>query len=207
MSKFLDELFIDRIKSGKGVLKEMAPQRVSMEDSYVERFKKDILDNLDKAKLIEWYKGDEVGFYSLRTRIGDYYFLCDENHIYYFVHYVEVDDFENISRVPFRQCLVWRDRKNPIMATVGFAKKVFWDRLFKKYGAVVSDVEQTEHGEGLWDNLTLEAFKKGYTVRVHNTEDGTFKEYSSRDDLAQDKKKIYGYERFYQRYVISIEKK
>lgn len=191
-------------KKVMGKLQEMSPQRIKLSFNYVKEYQEDILKNIDKAKLLS-VQVQGVGFYSLSTLKGDYYFLYKDRVIYYFVHYKQFPGFKNIAKTPFRQCLVWRNKTNTSAATVGFAKKVFWDILFKKYKAVISDSQQSKDGEGLWDNLIQQAFEKGYIVKIHNTNDGTFKEYDSWENIANDKGNHYGEPSFYQRYIISIE--
>lgn len=193
------------MRSLSELLNEMAPQRIQLSYGYVKEYQEDILNNIEKAKLLS-VESRDVGFYSLTTSKGNYYFLYKDRIIYYFVHYKEFPCFKNISKTPFRQCLVWRNKINRTGATVGFAKKVFWDILFKKYNAVISDSQQSKEGEGLWDNLIQQAFEKGYIVKVHNTNDKSFKEYKSFDDLDNDKDSHYGDSNFYQRFIISIEK-
>lgn len=193
------------MRSLSELLNEMAPQRIQLSYGYVKEYQEDILNNIEKAKLLS-VESRDVGFYSLTTSKGNYYFLYKDRIIYYFVHYKEFPGFKNISKTPFRQCLVWRNKVNRTGATVGFAKKVFWDILFKKYNAVISDLQQSNEGEGLWDNLIQQAFEKGYIVKVHNTNDKSFKEYTSFDDLDNDKDSHYGDSNFYQRFIISIEK-
>lgn len=193
------------MRSLSELLNEMAPQRIQLSYGYVKEYQEDILNNIEKAKLLS-VESRDVGFYSLTTSKGNYYFLYKDRIIYYFVHYKEFLGFKNISKTPFRQCLVWRNKINRTGATVGFAKKVFWDILFKKYNAVISDSQQSKEGEGLWDNLIQQAFEKGYIVKVHNTNDKSFKEYTSFDDLDNDKDSHYGDSNFYQRFIISIEK-
>lgn len=85
------------------------------------------------------------------------------------------------------------------------AKKVFWGILFKRYKAVVSDSQQSKDGEGLWDNLIQQAFERDYIVKIHNTNNNTFKQYSNWEDIANDKDNHYGESNFYQRFIISIE--
>lgn len=187
-------------------LNEMSPQRIKLNHSYVTEYQKDILDNINKAKLIKTLT-EQVGFYSLSTLKGNYYFLYKEKVIYYFVHYKTFPEFKNIKSTPFRQCLVWRNKQKRSSATVGFARKVFWEILFKKYKAVISDNQQSKDGEGLWDNLIVDAFEKGYLVKIHNTNDWSFREYDSFEDLANDKDSHYGDSNFYQRFIISIEEK
>lgn len=193
------------MRSLSELLNEMAPQRIQLSYGYVKEYQEDILNNIEKAKLLS-IEPQNVGFYSLTTSKGNYYFLYKDRTIYYFVHYKEFPGFKNISKTPFRQCLVWRNKANRVAATVGFAKKVFWDILFKKYNAVISDSQQSKDGEGLWDNLIQQAFDKGYVVKVHNTNDKSFKEYLDWMSFANDKDSHYGDSNFYQRFIISIEK-
>lgn len=193
------------MRSFKEILFEK-PQQIILGYGYVKEYQVDILEHINDAKLISTEVGS-VGFYSLKTLKGDYYFLYKDRVIYYFVHYKQYTGFPNISKTPFRQCLVWRNKSNISPATVGFAKKVFWDILFKKYQAVISDSQQSKDGEGLWDNLIQEALtSKGYIVKVHNTNDKTFKQYTSWEQIANDKSSHYGTANFYQRFIISIEK-
>lgn len=193
------------MRSLKQILSEMSPQRISLNYGYVKEYLEDIIRNIDKAKLISTEVQD-VGFYSLTTLKGKYLFLYKDKTIFYFVRYIKINNFPNMNNVPFRQCLVWRNKHTRTAATVGFAKKVFWDILFKKFKAVVSDSQQSKDGEGLWDILIQEALLKGYCVKVHNTNDKSYKEHYTWENLVNDKDSHYGDSGFYQRFVISIEK-
>lgn len=112
------------MRSLSELLNEMTPQRIQLSYGYVKEYQEDILNNIEKAKLLS-VESRDVGFYSLTTSKGNYYFLYKDRIIYYFVHYKEFPGFKNISKTPFRQCLVWRNKINRTGATVGFAKKYF----------------------------------------------------------------------------------
>nr|DAY41703.1 MAG TPA: hypothetical protein [Caudoviricetes sp.] len=187
-----------------GKLQEMSPQRITLNYGYIKEYIDDIQNNFVKAKLEKKEVGGAV-FYSLTTGKGNYYFLSKNGTILYFVLYKIFNGFNNVLPNPFRQCLVWRNKSVVHASTAGFAKKVFWDILFKKYKAVISDSQQSKDGEGLWVLLIQQAFEKGYIVKIHDTNNKSFKQYSNWEEFANDRDSHYGESKFYQRYIISIE--
>lgn len=96
--------------------------------------------------------GDQVTGYVVLTS-------HDKAEIYYFVRFMRV----RLARMYIgRQILVWRNSQH--MASAGFAMKVFFDLLLKKYGVLVSDKEQTKAGYRFWQYALKRAYEEGLEV-------------------------------------------
>lgn len=84
-------------------------------------------------------------------------------------YYVE---FKNLKIKGFHQSMtqtkVWRSFNLPIS---GLVEKVFFDVLFKKYGAITSDSAQTENGRDFWKRQMSIAHEKGYYIGLYDEDE------------------------------------
>lgn len=84
-----------------------------------------------------------------------------ENEIVYLCKF-QVVNLEPIFSKVVTQTEVWRALKS----MPGIAKRVFFDILLPKYGAILSDKIHTERGKDFWINCLGEALAKGLDVGV-----------------------------------------
>jgi hypothetical protein len=82
-----------------------------------------------------------------------YVCLVKNDVIVYFVRYRKVRGGGNKFG---RQVLVWKNKNVP--ATAGFASHVFFEKLLPKFGALITDTQQTEDGKAFWGYCLMKAF-------------------------------------------------
>lgn len=101
---------------------------------------------IEKHLKPKWvYRGADV--YEFGDTETGYVVLWADNEVQYFVR------FKRIRHNGFRlgrQVLLWRNKDS--LATAGFARKVFFDVLLPRYGALIADKEQTRNGAAFWAN-------------------------------------------------------
>lgn len=64
------------------------------------------------------------------------------------------------------QCILWR-RFGSIF-TQGITQKVFFDILLPRYGAIMSDIQQTDYGHNFWIDRLAQAISKNLSVGLAN---------------------------------------
>ena len=99
--------------------------------------------DLAKRTPDEKWKGADI------HTVGDdgegYVLLVADGDIVYFVRYRKVRGAGNKFG---RQVLVWRDKNHP--ASTGFASHAFFEILLPKFGALITDQQQTQKGKDFW---------------------------------------------------------
>lgn len=117
---------------------------------------------------------------------GSYIILPNaQGKVEYFVKY------KRISHNKFslgRQVLLVRD-PNSSDLTNGFAQRIFFDVLLKKYGSLVADQQQTKKGQAFWGNAIESAWSRNLYVymldrRSRNTQLVPIPDRQTLDDLA-----------------------
>lgn len=167
------------------------------------------LQNINHATLLE-QKAEYVGLYHLQKNGLEYYFIFNENNslnekVEYFVKVSNVQlDKSVIPSYPVKQSLVYKNKQS--VFTAGVAKKIFWNYLFTKNNCIVSDSQQTDDGKAFWSYIVNDAFEKGLKVRIINSNDNTYTDLGSINDLASLDSKIWGKAKWFQRMVIAIYK-
>lgn len=137
-----------------------------------------LIPDLDSGKVSSWFKelatllskktpkflehypdanGGEL--FSVGDDTNGYYYLKVDDDLIYFVRYRRVKANGNSFG---RQVLVARKRSN-ILST-GVALHVFYKYLLPRFGALVSDTQQTQHGKAFWDYAIAAAFKRAILV-------------------------------------------
>jgi len=112
------------------------------------------------SKLLEHYPDSQGGeLFSVGDNTNGYYYLKVDDEIIYFVRYRKVKANGNSFG---RQVLVARKRSNVL--STGVALHVFYKYLLPRFGALISDTQQTQHGKAFWDYAIAEAFKKPLLV-------------------------------------------
>jgi hypothetical protein len=81
------------------------------------------------------------------------------------------------------QSMVWADPSKTSKYLSGIPKKIFWEHLFKKYGTVVTDSEQTWHGRRFWEIRIAEALDNNINVYFCNFATKFIKKLEKFDDL------------------------
>ena len=137
-----------------------------------------LIPDIDSAKVSSWFK-ELTSLLAKRNpkflahypdasggellTVGDdtngYYYLKVDDDIVYFVRYRRVKANGNAFG---RQILVARKRSN-ILST-GVALHVFYSYLLPRFGALMSDTQQTQHGKAFWDYAIAAAFKRSILV-------------------------------------------
>lgn len=160
--------------------------------------------NLDKATKVE-HLGSKSYLMHLCLRRHSYYFVysTDTKAIDYFVRYREVDLGRLLPVKPGRQVLVRRTTSGAPL-TAGIAAKVFWNYLFPQYQGLATDNQQTDKGQEFWQYAIKEAFERGKTVRVINTNDRTFVEPKNLADFRDSYSGIWGTTSWFQRMAVAI---
>jgi len=133
-----------------------------------------------------------------------YYFVYNSNTrgIEYFVRHRKVDLGNLLPIKPGRQVLVKRTKASVL--TAGIAAKVFWNYLFPEYHCLVTDSQQTEKGREFWSYMIKEAFERGKTVRIINTNDRTFVEPKDVHEFDNMSLQIWGSVAWFQRMAVAI---
>ena len=85
---------------------------------------------------------------------------------------------------------------------------IFWEVIFKKYGVVISDAEQTADGKGFWMYRLTEAFRNGLVVRLLNTESRQVKIIRGEQELQQLmlNNEIWDSRNWFTRIILSVSK-
>lgn len=184
-----------------------SPMGISLNSFEIKKAIQEIKDNFHKAEFVEELT-PTAKLYHLNLGQFKYYFdMLNSGDIVYFVRY-KVLDFKTLTNKPVRQCLVWRDKNKDVQSTAELPKLIFWDRLFSKYKACISDSQQTKDGEGFWIVVVKKAYKLGLSVKIHNTNDWkVIEEPTTFKDFLSVVNQYYGDKSFFQRYIISIEDK
>lgn len=182
-----------------------APQLIRDIDPFeVKQAIEECLAHLDQATTIEPL-GSKSDLMHLSLRRHSYYFVysADTKAIDYFVRYREVDLGNLLPVKPGRQVLVRRTTSGAPL-TAGIAAKVFWNYLFPKYQGLATDNQQTDKGQEFWQYAIKEAFERGKTVRVINTNDRTFTEPKNLADFRDLYSGIWGTTSWFQRMIVAI---
>lgn len=113
-----------------------------------------------KPTLLQKYP-DQLGgdLYTTGDNNNGYYYLMVDDEIVYFVRYRKIKANGNSFG---RQVLVAR-RKDSLEASK-VAAHVFFSYLLPRFGALMSDTQQTRHGKAFWTFVLSEAFMKNLHV-------------------------------------------
>ena len=172
------------------------PQLIALDNVNVVDAEKECKNALSSGnyEIIEIFSKD-----TKLCHINGCYFLATNNTIGYLVKYSKVDMPGNlIPASATRQVLIKRfPDASPYAAGIG--AKVFWNYLFPKYNCLVSDSQQTQDGKRIWEYRIAEALDKNLTVRLINTNDKTFVDIKSKDEMEQVLKTAWGKQPWFQR--------
>lgn len=183
-----------------------SPQSIQLNPFEIKSTIKEIKDNLNSSNTIEVYS-PTVSLLLLVLPKHSYYFLWNKEtkNVEYLVRFRQID-IPNLPHKPVRQLLVYRDKlaskDSPFSA--GFAKKIFWNKLFKTYQCCVSDSQQSDDGKEFWRYIIVDSFDKGLTVRILNTNDKTYQDIHSMEEFSLLDNKIYGTSSWFTRMLIAI---
>ena len=185
-----------------------SPQDIILDKAEVHTSEAEIKNNINNSTLVKEYSKTVSLFHLIISKNKSYYFLYNKvnKQVDYFVKYSKVEFSPKVLPVNnygIRQVLVHRDSRSSGY-TPGFAKSVFWEYLWTKNNCLVSDSQQSDDGRGFWHFVIKDAIEKSLTVRVVNTNDNTYKDYTSYDEIILDQDKIWGGSRWFQRMIIAI---
>ena len=113
--------------------------------------------------------------------------------IIYFVRFVKKSIFSNQLG---RQVLLWRSKEadeDGHVAAAGFARYVFFRYLLPKFGALISDTQQTGRGRDFWDYALETAFEESKFVYMLQAKPRVLVLLSSLADVKANAKTIWGY--------------
>lgn len=104
-------------------------------------------------------KSDDTSLYAVNDEVA----LIDEQdkEVLYYVDY-QIEHLELINQDVISQVSVWANRFRS--ETENVAKKIFFEFLFKKTHAIMTDSKQTFKGERFWASRLNDAFKMGLNV-------------------------------------------
>jgi CTP:phosphocholine cytidylyltransferase-like protein len=146
-----------------------------------------------------------ASLYKIGNDNAGIYFSILNNSVGYFADYkkVQMSDLLVPSEHGIRQVLI-NSYSNMGPAKIGVGKLIFWNHLFPKFHCLMSDSQQTETGRAFWEYRIVEAFERNLTVRMVDTNDKTFVELSSIDDLHSLSSKVWGTQNWFQRIILII---
>lgn len=147
-----------------------------------------------------------TALYLLKTNeYNGYYFLASNTEIDYFVEYKRVELSENVLPVKFgvRQILIHRFPTASAYAT-GIGADIFWNELLKEFNCLISDSQQTEDGKKFWHYRVKEALDKKMTVRMINSNDNSYVDVNTVDELDELAGGIWTKSKWCQRIVLVI---
>lgn len=105
-------------------------------------------------------------------RVGDdsngKYIAYDKHlkEIYYLIVYHRMQ--KKVIGQTVTQTLLWRAQGNPLIE-LGFTVRIVFDILLPKWGAIMSDGQQTARGKEFWLNIVSRAWAKGLRVGYVDT--------------------------------------
>lgn len=163
---------------------------------------KDCYKALDsgRANVVEKLSNTSVLYVYENDVNSGIYFLVTDGGLSYLARYTRAVLPDNVGA---RQVLIKRSSQTDAYAA-GIGKKIFWDYLFPKHNCVVSDSQQTTDGRSFWLYRISEAFDKGFTVKLVNTNDKTFVVVRNADELNRLSPDIWGESKWFQRVVLVI---
>ena len=164
----------------------------------------DTLLSKKSPKFLEHYPDANGGeLFSVGDNTNGYYYLKADDSIIYFVRYRSVKANGNSFG---RQVLVARQRSN-ILST-GVALHVFFKYLLPRFGALVSDTQQTQHGKAFWDYAIASAFKRSFIVYFldRRSTPNRLIQMSTPKDVNQNSKEIWGTDQGHLRTHVVISK-
>ena len=204
----LEETKMEKIKL---FVSESMPQltKETISKQEIEDVIDDISHHYEKATVVENYPTKVDGWELKKIQLNTVTYFFAESPAHEVVYFVRIRKVENslLPRPANRQVLVWRKKTGEVMSFLnGIAKWVFWNFVFGQHQCAVSDTVQTEEGARFWTYIVQDALEKHNRVRVINTNDNTFKDYSSYSQFVKDDGKIWGTAEWFTRMVIAVYK-
>lgn len=123
----------------------------------------------------------------------------------YYAKYTVVQMHHRVlpSEYGIRQLLI-NSYPNMGPAKTGVGKHIFWNHLYPKYRALISDSQQTENGRSFWEYRIVEALQSNIPVTMVDTNDLTTVEILSFDDITRLQSSIWGVNNWFKRIVLII---
>lgn len=191
----------------------MAPyfsEKQPVDPDYISRTVKQIQDLYDSG----YY--EEVGAVrGLRNKlllktnktitVADYpcnsYFMVDEDRVALLTAFHDVED-ANIPYVPVAQALMWRDTN--AINFKGVIIDIIWEYLFKENHAIITDIDQSDSGRGVWRSMLREALLRSLDIFFIDYRKNSIMKPESEDKVWELFDSFYGEELEYFDKVIAI---
>ncbi len=127
-----------------------------------------------------------------------YYWVEDSGKIIWLVKYKKLRRNWLPTVSVLTQVLLWRDLDSALPGN--FTRLMFFNFIFKRHPAILSDKEHTPHGERFWRLRLAEAFKKNLNIALINLDKQESIQVTSADELVALFKKAWGPARENQRF-------
>ena len=179
-----------------------SPQRIGEVDFdlYDDDVNKELLN---KLKTDSRLKQIDTSFGGLPVyKVGNTIFVEQDGRILYYVNWRDSHYRMLHGSV---QVAVWK-RVGTTELVRGLPAKIFFDYLYPRYNAIITDEAQSLKGENFWQDRMVEALRKGLRVLYLNLRDQTYAEMRDYSDIRSYVDIAYGESRAYKIHRFAIVK-